>query len=66
MLHLAYLLHAIPSIYNIKTLDDARKFVRVFDPSLNVPLPERGYANDCRIYTPENPTSKFSNIRVYC
>lgn len=32
------------------------------DPALGDKLPERSYAADCRIYTPENPTSSFINI----
>lgn len=42
--------------------DEARKAFTFFDDSLGVPLPERSYAEDCRIYTPENPESKFANI----
>ena len=34
----------------------------VIDPKLLIPLPERDYATDCRIYTPENPDSKFANL----
>ena len=34
----------------------------IFDKKLGVPLPERSYADDCRVYTPENENSKFSNI----
>ena len=45
------------------TVDEARQYMRVLDPKLGVPLPERSYAADCRVYTPEDPTSKFRNIR---
>lgn len=34
----------------------------VFDKDLGKPLPERSYADDCRVYTPENSESKFYNI----
>ena len=34
----------------------------MFDPKLGVPLPERSYGEDCRIYTPENPDSNFANV----
>lgn len=33
-----------------------------FDAKLGEPLQERDYASDCRLYTPENPTSKFANL----
>ena len=35
---------------------------RIYDQNLGKPLAERSYADDCRIYTPENPISKFYNI----
>lgn len=28
-------------------------------------LPERSYGSDCRIYLPENPTSRFKNVYVW-
>lgn len=34
----------------------------IFDKNLGVPLPEKSYADDCRVYTPENEHSKFANI----
>lgn len=43
---------------------DARNIWTVFDPNLGKPLPERDYASDCRIYTPENPDSKFANVKA--
>lgn len=43
--------------------EDARQFMKFFDPSLGVELPETSYASDCRIYTPENPESHFVNLR---
>lgn len=33
------------------------------DSRLGKPLPERSYAEDCRVYTPENPDSNYSNIK---
>ncbi|RLN97485.1 hypothetical protein BBJ28_00003743 [Nothophytophthora sp. Chile5] len=44
--------------------DDARQFMKLFDPSLGVELPETSYAADCRVYTPENPDSSFANLRA--
>lgn len=44
-------------------LDHARAFLSVFDPELGKPLGERSYADDCRVYTPENPDSSFANIK---
>lgn len=43
-------------------LDDARRIFKFFDPTLGKPLPEKGYADDCRIYTPENPNGAFNNV----
>ena len=43
-------------------LDHARAFVSVFDSKLGVPLPERSYGDDCRVFTPENPDSYFANV----
>ncbi|CAD2219373.1 Phosphatidyl serine synthase, putative [Angomonas deanei] len=36
-------------------LESARKIFVFFDPSLAKPLPERHYAEDCRMSTPEEP-----------
>jgi hypothetical protein len=47
-----------------KSADDARRLFAYIDPSLGKPLPERSYAVDCRLYTPENPKSKFKNLMV--
>jgi phosphatidylserine synthase 2 len=44
-----------------QTLDDARSIFKYIDPALGVPLPEKQYAKDCRIYTPEMPC-KFHNV----
>lgn len=43
-------------------LDTARQLMKYIDPRLGVPLPDRAYADDCRIYTPENSESKFANL----
>ncbi|XP_073304064.1 CDP-diacylglycerol--serine O-phosphatidyltransferase 1-like isoform X3 [Primulina huaijiensis] len=42
--------------------DDARQFMKYLHPDLGVELPERSYGADCRIYLPENPTSRFKNV----
>ena len=34
----------------------------IYDSSLGKPLPEKDYAADCRVFTPENPTSYMYNI----
>ena len=54
------------------TTDNARQFLKFFDPSLGtfcpsssflgVPLHDRDYANDCRIYTPDLD-HPFKNVR---
>ncbi|TDH67914.1 hypothetical protein CCR75_003812 [Bremia lactucae] len=43
---------------------DARQFMKGFDSTLGVELPETSYAGDCRVYTPENPDSHFANIKA--
>jgi phosphatidylserine synthase 2 len=43
-------------------VDEVRKILQFFDPKLGKPLPEMSYAEDCRLYTPENPNSKFANL----
>lgn len=43
-------------------LGEARKIFKFFDPALGQPLPEKSYAEDCRLYTPENPKNSFANI----
>ena len=35
---------------------------RIYDNTLGKPLPEKSYAEDCRIYTPENPKGAFYNL----
>ncbi|XP_022727143.1 CDP-diacylglycerol--serine O-phosphatidyltransferase 1 isoform X2 [Durio zibethinus] len=42
--------------------DDARQFMKFLHPDLGVELPERSYGADCRIYIPENPSSRFKNV----
>ncbi|KAE8726058.1 CDP-diacylglycerol--serine O-phosphatidyltransferase 1 [Hibiscus syriacus] len=42
--------------------DDARQLMKFLHPDLGVELPERSYGADCRIYTPENPSSRFKNV----
>ncbi|KYQ94384.1 phosphatidylserine synthase [Tieghemostelium lacteum] len=41
---------------------DARALMKLLDPRLGVPLPERSYADNCDLYTPDHPTSKFANL----
>ena len=44
-------------------IDEARSTLQYFDASLGRPLPEKNYAEDCRVYTPENPESNFYNVK---
>lgn len=37
-------------------------FKTFIDEELGKPLPEKTFAADCRIFTPEHPESKFANI----
>ncbi|EGG20962.1 phosphatidylserine synthase [Cavenderia fasciculata] len=45
-----------------QSADDARLIMKHIDPKLGLPLPERSYADDCQLYTPEDPTSNFRNL----
>lgn len=40
----------------------ARWIFKIFHPSFGNPLPEKSYADDCRVFTPENPVSSMFNI----
>ncbi|CDW78531.1 phosphatidylserine synthase 2 [Stylonychia lemnae] len=57
------------SIYNLfmvyllfQPLNEGRKVFKFFDPKLGEKLPEKSYAADCRIFTPENPNSSMFNV----
>lgn len=63
------LVHGLAVIYLValtfllfQKRDDARHFMKFLHPDLGVELPERSYGADCRIYMPENPTSRFKNV----
>jgi len=59
----ANLLYAFFLVYlNIVPLDLARSTMRIFDAKLGVPLAERSYAEDCRLFTPENPDKAMKNL----
>ncbi|KAL6065532.1 CDP-diacylglycerol--serine O-phosphatidyltransferase [Balamuthia mandrillaris] len=45
-----------------QTKEDVRLFLKHFDPKLGVPLPERSYAVNCDVYTPNDPVSSFRNV----
>lgn len=46
-----------------QSLQDARNVFKWFDENLGKPLPERHYATECDIYTPNHPESSFYNIK---
>jgi phosphatidylserine synthase 2 len=46
-----------------QTTDNARQLMSYLDPRLGVPLPEKDYASDCRVFTPEDSESLFRNIK---
>jgi len=46
-----------------QTPEFSRSFFYYVDPELGKPLPERSYAQDCRLYTPENNISIFYNLK---
>eukprot|EP01126_Amoeba_proteus_P053784 TRINITY_DN6576_c0_g1_i20.p1 TRINITY_DN6576_c0_g1~~TRINITY_DN6576_c0_g1_i20.p1 ORF type:complete len:221 (+),score=17.37 TRINITY_DN6576_c0_g1_i20:178-840(+) len=41
---------------------DSRHLFSYVDPALGKPLPERSYAEDCRLYTPESNISSMENL----
>ena len=43
-------------------LNEARWIFKLFHPSYGTPLPDKNYAEDCRVFTPENPVSSMFNI----
>eukprot|EP00227_Mantoniella_beaufortii_P018791 CAMPEP_0197595180 /NCGR_PEP_ID=MMETSP1326-20131121/22224_1 /TAXON_ID=1155430 /ORGANISM="Genus nov. species nov., Strain RCC2288" /LENGTH=390 /DNA_ID=CAMNT_0043161491 /DNA_START=275 /DNA_END=1447 /DNA_ORIENTATION=+ len=43
--------------------NDARMVLKFISPDLGVELPERSYGEDCRIYTPNDPHSRFRILR---
>mmetsp|Transcript_827 Transcript_827/g.1823 ORF Transcript_827/g.1823 Transcript_827/m.1823 type:complete len:408 (+) Transcript_827:1813-3036(+) len=47
----------------LQDTDTARHLLSYLDPRLGKPLPEKDYATDCRVLTPEDPDSMFSNIK---
>jgi len=47
-----------------QNLNDVRRWLNHVDASLGVPLPERSYATDCDLYTPDHPNSSFNNLWV--
>lgn len=55
-----YILMLIFALF--QTIDDARQLLRVYDPELGKPLPERTYAENCDIYTPGHPNGSFANV----
>eukprot|EP01117_Protostelium_nocturnum_P013513 TRINITY_DN5047_c0_g1_i3.p1 TRINITY_DN5047_c0_g1~~TRINITY_DN5047_c0_g1_i3.p1 ORF type:complete len:412 (+),score=101.41 TRINITY_DN5047_c0_g1_i3:507-1742(+) len=46
-----------------QNVGDTLKLLKHLDPTLGVPLPERSYAENCAVYTPNDPESNFRNIR---
>ncbi|KAK9115061.1 hypothetical protein Syun_021858 [Stephania yunnanensis] len=63
------LVHGLAVIYLValtfllfQKRDDARQFMKFLHPDLGVELPERSYGADCRIYLPDNPSSRFKNV----
>lgn len=45
-------------------VSEIRSILSWISPDLGVPQPERNYADDCRIYTPEDPHSSFAVVRA--
>eukprot|EP01012_Entosiphon_sulcatum_P050279 TRINITY_DN6906_c0_g1_i1.p1 TRINITY_DN6906_c0_g1~~TRINITY_DN6906_c0_g1_i1.p1 ORF type:complete len:498 (-),score=110.01 TRINITY_DN6906_c0_g1_i1:6-1445(-) len=58
---LIYLLTLVFILF--QNIGQARAILGFFDSRLNKPLPERDYAADCRIVTPDHPSgSRFANV----
>eukprot|EP01089_Gocevia_fonbrunei_P015768 TRINITY_DN4708_c0_g1_i1.p1 TRINITY_DN4708_c0_g1~~TRINITY_DN4708_c0_g1_i1.p1 ORF type:complete len:448 (-),score=75.30 TRINITY_DN4708_c0_g1_i1:178-1377(-) len=55
-----YLLGMVALLF--QNVDDVRAFLKWFDPNLGKPLPERSYADQCELYTPDDPVSSFRNL----
>lgn len=45
-----------------QNVNDVRQFLKYFDERLGKPLPERSYAADCDLYTPDDPSSNFRHL----
>ncbi len=59
-----YFVFDVADFHNIEQdLDTGRQVLKYLDPRLGVPLPDKDYAIDCRLYTPENPESSFANFK---
>ena len=60
----ANLIYAAFLVYmSFLPLEEARNTMKIFDPRLGGPLPEKSYAYDWRIFTPDDPISMFRNLR---
>lgn len=60
---LSYVYLALLIFMLFQNLEDARKLLKILDPNLGVPLPEKEYAKNCEIFTPEHPDSYFANVK---
>eukprot|EP00899_Mesostigma_viride_P018200 jgi/Mesvir1/26381/Mv16845-RA.1 len=57
-------LYILVLVYTLEqTPAGARGLLKHLDPSLGVELPERKYGTDCRLYTPDDPESRFRNLK---
>lgn len=45
-------------------LTSGYELLPIYSIVMNAEHPERSYGADCRIYLPENPTSRFKNVYV--
>ncbi|KEG12732.1 phosphatidylserine synthase [Trypanosoma grayi] len=55
VLTVALMYLALLSFMLFQNLETVRAIIGLYDPALLLPLPERQYAEDCRISTPDNP-----------
>lgn len=44
-------------------VSEGRQLFKIFDSNLGVQLPEKSYADNCAVYTPDHPESYFFNIK---
>ena len=49
-------------LFIVKTVNDARQLLKSLDPTLGVPLPDKDYGGNCRIYDFDNPIDPWHNL----
>lgn len=60
---LSYVYLSILVFILFQNIEDIRKILKILDPSLGVPLPEKEYAEHCEVFTPDHHESYFANVK---